>query len=188
VRVLPGSLEPLTRESIEAKILAYADRGWISAHEAMAAINAGTAEGLVQSYERDIARANLIIQKVKEGPEVLFNTPPRRPFFGEEPGIDEETGEEREYIPGWMPRPFDNVPVQKDVIADWMKSSEYDDLPPPSQEALNAVYDSYLQLEAKTQAQAAAAQEETAQSLGMSNASKPQTPPPLPNQAPLNQG
>jgi hypothetical protein len=188
VRVQPGSLEPLTRESIEAKILAYADRGWISAHEAMAAINAGTAEGLVQSYERDIARANLIIQKVKEGPEVLFNTPPRRPFFGEEPGVDEETGEEREYIPGWMPRPFDNVPVQKDVIADWMKSSEYDDLPPPFQEALNAVYDSYLQLEAKTQAQAAAAQEETAQSLGMSNASKPQTPPPLPNQAPLNQG
>lgn len=188
VRVDPGSLEALTRESIEAKILAYADRGWISAHEAMAAINAGTAEGLIQSYERDVARANLIVQKVKEGPQTIFNTPPRRPFFGEEPGIDEETGQEREYIPGWMPRPFDNIAVQKDVIADFMKGIEYDDLPPPSQEALNAVYDSFLQLEAKQQAQAAAAQEQTAESLGMSNASKPQTPPPLPSQAPLNQG
>jgi len=188
VRVQPGSLEPLTRESIEAKILAYADRGWVSPHEAMAAINAGTAESLVQSYERDIARANLLIRKCKEGPAVLFATPPRRPFFGEDPGIDEETGEPREYIPGWMPRPFDDIAVQKDVIADFMKGTEYDDFDPPTQEALNAVYDGMLQLEAKQQAQAAAAQEETAQSLGMSNASKPQTPPPLPSQAPLTQG
>jgi len=186
VRVSVGSLEPRTRESIESKILAFADRGWVSPHEAMAAINAGTAEALVQSYERDIARANLIIQKVKEGPEILFSTPPRRPFFGEDPGIDEETGEPREYIPGWMPRPFDNVPVQKDVIADWMKGTEYDDLEPPAQEAMNAVFDSFLQLEARQQAQAAEAQMETAESLGTANAAKPQVAPPLPSQAPLN--
>lgn len=186
VRVTPDSLEPRTREAIEQRILGYAERGWISPHEAMAAINNGTAEGLIQSYERDIARANLIIQKVKEGPEVLFSTPPRRPFYGEEPGFDEATGEEREFIPGWMPRPFDNVPIQKDVIADFMKGTEYDDLPMPSQEALNACYDSFLALEAKQQAEAAAAQAMTAESLGMSNAARPSTPPPLPDQAPLN--
>lgn len=186
VRVSPESVEPVTREVIEQKILAFADRGWISPHEAMAAINKGTAEGLVQSYERDIARANLIIQKCREGPEVLFATPRRRPFFGEDPGFDEETGEPREYIPGWMPRPFDNVAVQKDTVADFMKGSEYEDLDPPSQEAMNAVYDSYLQLEAKHQAQEAAAQEMTAESLGMSNAARPSAPPPLPDQAPLN--
>jgi hypothetical protein len=192
VRVSAGSLEPLTRESIEAKILAYADRGWVSPHEAMAAINSGTAEGLVQSYEKDVARANLIIQKVKEGPEVLFDTPARRPFFGEDPGYEETVNEMgaaeavvREFIPGWMPRPFDNVPVQKDVIADWMKGTEYDDLEPPQQEAINAVYDSFLELEAKHQAEAAAAQETTAESLGMSNAARPSTPPPLPDQAPI---
>jgi hypothetical protein len=185
VRVSAGSLEPRTRESIEAKILAFADRGWVSPHEAMAAINNGTAEGLVQSYERDIARANLIIQKVKEGPEVLFSTAPRRPFFGEDPGIDEETMQPREFIPGWMPRPFDNIAVQKDVLSDWMKGTEYDDLEPPAQEALNAVYDSFLQLEAKQQAQAAEAQELQAESLGMGNAAKPQTPPPTPDQAPI---
>lgn len=186
VRVTAGSLEPRTRESIEAKILAYADRGWVSPHEAMAAINSGTAEALVQSYEKDIARANLIIQKVKEGPEVLFGTPPRRPFFGEDSGIDEETGLPREFIPGWMPRIFDNIAVQKDVIADWMKGTEYDDLEPPAQEAMNAVYDSYLQLEAKQQAQAAAAQMETAESLGTANAARPSSPPPMPDKAPLN--
>jgi hypothetical protein len=186
VRVSAGSLEPRTRESIEAKILAFADRGWVSPHEAMAAINSGTAEALVQSYEKDIARANLIIQKCKEGPQVLFNTPQRRPFFGEDPGIDEETMLPREFIPGWMPRPFDNIAVQKDVVADFMKGTEYDDFAPPEQEAINAVYDSFLQLEAKQQAEAAAAQAETAESLGMSNAARPTTPPPLPDQAPVN--
>lgn len=186
VRVSAGSLEPRTRESIEAKIMSFADRGWISPHEAMAAINSGTAEGLVQSYEKDIARANLIIQKVKEGPEVLFATPPRRPFFGEDPGIDEETGEPREFIPGWMPRPFDNIAVQKDVVADFMKGTSYDDFDPAQQEAINAVFDSYLQLEAKKQAQEAEAQEVQAQSLGMGNAAKVPTPPPTPDQAPLS--
>lgn len=194
VRVSPGSLEPRSRESIEAKILGFADRGWISPHEAMSALNSGSAEGLIQSYERDIARANLVVMKIKSGPEVLFGTPARRPFFGEEPGFEEvenpETGMveqiEREFVPGWLPRPFDNVSVQKDVLSNWMKSTEYDELDPPSQEAANAVYDSYLQIEAKQQAQAAQAQAETAESLGMSNASKPQTPPPLPSQAALN--
>lgn len=186
VRVSAGSLEPRTRESIEAKILAFADRGWVSPHEAMAAINSGTAEALVQSYEKDIARANLIIQKCKEGPEVLFNTPPRRPFFGEDPGIDEETGQAREFIPGWMPRIFDNIAVQKDVIADFMKGTEYDDFDPPTQEALNAVYDSFLQLEAQQQAQAAAAQMEQAESLGTANAARPTAPPPTPDQAALS--
>jgi hypothetical protein len=187
IRVQPGSIEPRSREAIESRIMGYAERGWISQHEAMAAINAGTAEGLIQSYEKDIARANLIIQKVNQGPEVLFSTPPRRPFYGEDPGVDPETGEEREFVPGWMPRPFDNIPVQKDVIADFMKGTQYDDFDPPQQEALNAVYDAYLQLEAKEHAQAAAAQEETAESLGMANAARIPGPKPLPSQAPLNQ-
>ncbi len=193
VRVQAGSLEPRTLANIEAKIMGYAERGWIAPHEAMAAINAGTAEDLIASYEKDVARANLIIQKVKEGPDVLFATPPRRPFFGEEPGFEEvinqETGEPervaRETVPGWMPRPFDNVAVQKDVIADWMKGTEYDELPAPQQEALNTVYDGFLQLEAKHQAQEAQAQTESAEAQGMQNAAKPQVAKPLPSMAPV---
>lgn len=190
VRVNPDSLEPQTREGVEKKIFAFAERGWISPHAAMAAINNGTAENLIDSYERDVARANLIIQKITEGPEVLFNSPPRRPFPGEDPGMEPkenpETGEVeealREYIPGWMPRQFDNVKVQKDVFADWMKSTEYDDLDEPSQEAANMYYSALLEIEAKQAAEAAAAQEENAQALGMSNAGKPQGPPPMPDQ------
>ncbi|MGH2941063.1 MAG: hypothetical protein ACRDPE_23435 [Solirubrobacterales bacterium] len=193
VRVQAGSLEPRTLANIEVKIMGYAERGWIAPHEAMAAINAGTAEELDASYEKDIARANLIIQKVREGPEVLFATPARRPFFGEDPGteevVNEATGEveqvQREQIPGWMPRPFDNIPVQKDVIADWMKGTEYDELSPPQQEALNTVYDAFLQIEAKHQAEEARAQSESAEAQGMHNAAKPQVAKPLPSQAPI---
>lgn len=220
VRVSPDSLEPRTREAIERKILAFADRGWISPHAAMAAINNGTAEALVESYERDVARANLIIQKITEGPEVLFESAPRRPFAGEDPGqqtdevgnpiwieapveavaepaLDEMgvplPGQEgspgiplqNEFVPGWMPRPFDKVQVQRDVFEDWMKSTEYDDLDQPSQEAANTYYDALLQIEADQQAKAAQAQAQTAEALGMNNAAKPKPPPPLPDQAPL---
>lgn len=187
VRVAPGSLESLTREAIEAKIMAFAERGWIPPHVAMAAINSGTAENLVDSYEKDVARANLIIQKIIEGPEVLFDSPERRPFFGEDPGFNEETQLPNEYVPGWMPRPFDSIPVQKDTFADWMKSTEYDDLTAPQQEAANTYYDALLSIEAKQNAEAAEAQAQTAESLGMSNAARePSGPPPLPDQAPLN--
>jgi len=190
VRVNPDSLEPITREGVEKKIFAFAERGWISPHAAMAAINNGTAENLIDSYERDVARANLIIQKITEGPEVLFSSPSRRPFLNEDPGTEPKenpaTGEAeqvpREKIPGWMPREFDNVTVQKDVFADWMKSTEYDDLDEPSQEAANTYYAALLEIEVKREAKAAERQQESAEALGMNNAAKPQGPPPLPDQ------
>lgn len=183
VRVAPDSLEPRTREGIEKKILAFADRGWISPHAAMAAINNGTAESLVETYERAVARANLIIQKITRGPEVLFESPPRRPFGNEDPGVDKESGQPNEFVPGWMPRPFDKINVQRDVFEDWMQSSEYDDLDPPSQEAANTYYDALLRIEAEQSAKQAEAQEVMAQSLGMNNAARPKTPPQLPDQA-----
>lgn len=184
VRVTPGSLEPRTREATEAKIYGFADRGWISPHAAMAAINNGTAEGLVESYERDVARANLIIQKILVGPEALLNgSPARRPFQGEDPGIDPTTMAPRQFIPGWMPRPFDNVQVHLDVFSDWMKSSEYDELDEPSQEAANTYYDALLGIQNTQRAEEAAAQTEMAEALGASNAAKPQGPKPTPDQA-----
>jgi hypothetical protein len=38
----------------------------------MAAIEGGTGEKLIESYELDVARANLMLQKILAGPEVLF--------------------------------------------------------------------------------------------------------------------
>lgn len=193
VTVLPGSIEPRTRAQIEQKIIAFADRQWITPEAAMAAINGGTAENLVRSYELDVARAWSVVRKIKAGPEVLFSTPPRQPFTGEDPGVQtnpdgspmmDANGQPvmNQTIPGWMPRPFDRISVWRGVFEDWMKGDDYDRLDSPSQEAANQVYDALLQVESRQQAQAAQAQTEMAQGLGMANAAKPQGATPMPDQ------
>jgi hypothetical protein len=168
VTVLPGSIEPRTREAIEQKILAFADRGWISPEAAMAAINGGTAETLVESYELDVARANLMIQKIKAGPEALFGQPPRL-----------ENGQE---VPAWMPRPFDNVAVHKAVFADWMKTQEFDTATPDVQEAAQLYYAGCEQIEQQQAFAAAQMQTAMAEQQGMQNAARPQDGKPMPDQ------
>ncbi len=168
IRVLPESIEPRTRAAIEQKILAFADRGWVGPEAAMSAINGGTAEKLVESYELDVARANQVIQKIKAGPEQLFSQPMRM-----EMGIE---------VPGWMPRKFDNLDVHRSIFEDWMKTVDYDTAPPEVQEAANLYYDGLEQLEQQKMAQQAQAQMEQAESLGMSNAAKDGGPPTQPDQ------
>jgi len=166
VTVLPGSLEVMTRKQSEERIMAYADRGWITPQAAMAAIAGGTAESLVASYQKDIARAHQIIRKIKAGPEVLFGSPPRM-----ENGVPVE---------GWMPRQFDNIDVQMSVFEDWMKTVEFDGLEPAMQEAANTYYEALRQLKAQKLAEQSQAQEMMAVSQGAANAAKPQGPIPTP--------
>lgn len=169
VTVLPGSIEVLTRGAAEQRILAYADRGWISPQAAMAAIAGGNAESLIQSYQKDISRAHQIIRKIKQGPEVLFSTPPR--FENGEP------------VEGWLPREFDNIEVQMSVFEDWQKTVEFDALEPGMQEAAGIYYQSLKQLKAQKQAEQAQAQQLMAETQGAANAAKPQGPIPTPEAA-----
>jgi hypothetical protein len=166
VMVFPGSLEPRTRQSIETKVYAYADRGWISPTAAMAAIAGGTAEKLVESYELDVARANRIIQKIKAGPEVLF----------QEPLVDPTVP------PSWAPRKFDNIAVHKAIFEDWMKTQDYDYAPIEVQTAAQLYYEALLYLEAEKAAEAAQQQTAMAEQLGMENAARPQGASELPSQ------
>lgn len=197
VRVLPGSLEAYTREAIEAKVMAFAQNGWISPEAAMSAINGGTAEGLIDSYEKDVARANLILQKIDRGPAAFLNESPRPVFPGEDPGpmidpndgepipltdqdgypvVDPITGqpqyEQATSVPGWMPRPFDNEKVQMAVIEDYLKSPAYDQWDDLQKAAINDYYAALLNLEQQKSARAQAMQVQTAQDLGMANAAK----------------
>ena len=180
VSVFPGSLEPRSRANIEQKILNFADRGWISPEAAMAAINGGTAEALILSYEQDVGRASEIIQKIREGPEVLFNQPDR-PRVGDEvqrdpvtgmPMIDPATGQPPT-VPGWMPRPFDRVSIHKTVFEDHMKTSEWDLFSPEQKEAELLYYEEILNIEARNAAREAAMQQQMASDLGTANAARP---------------
>lgn len=170
VRVYPGSLEPRTRQAIETKIMAFADRGWISPQAAMAAINGGTAEKLVDDYELAIGRAHQIIEKIKAGPETLFNVPPR---------LDPLTGQE---VDGWMPRPFDKVPIQIEVFESWMQTVDFDQLPIDMKHAAELYYSGLKQIEAQQMAQQQMAQAAMAEGLGMQNAARPQDGKPMPDQ------
>lgn len=169
VTVLPGSIETPSKQTAEQRILAYAERGWVSGQAAMAAIAGGNAESLIQSYQKDVSRAHQIIRKIKLGPEVLFQTPPRY-----------ENGQQ---IEGWLPRKFDNVDVQLSVIQDWAKSVEFDQLEPGMQEAAMTYLDALEKLKAEKQEQQAQMQQMMAESQGAANAARPQKTIPTPETA-----
>lgn len=191
VQVLPGSIEPRTRESITQLVMAYADRGWIDPATAIKAIDNGTAEGLLDSMQLDESRANEVIQAIEDGTfEVI---PPRPVFLNEqypmldpmtgEPVIDPMTGMPQMLteVPGWMPRPFDRVPVHKAVFEDFMKSAAWSLLDDLKKQAGMFYYDALLRIEAEQQQRAMMAQEAQAEQLGMGNASKPQKATPNPD-------
>lgn len=95
------------------------------------------------------------------------------PLMG--PPIDPETGEPVSTVPGWMPRPFDNVGVQMSVFEDFMMTAVYDELEPGMQEATNAYYEALLNLKAKHAAEQQAEDAMMAQELGQANATRPPT-------------
>jgi hypothetical protein len=129
-------------------------------------------ESVIESFEFDKARANLIIQHIRQGsvmdmPPVSMNVP----------GIDPLTGApttQQAVVPGWMPRPFDNVDIQLWVLETWMKSDDFTRLPPQMAEVAMLVYEGMKSLQADQAAQAAQAQAAQAEQLGATNASKPQ--------------
>jgi hypothetical protein len=164
VTVLPGTLAPYSRDQVQAKLtwIATTFPGYLSPEAAIAALDGGTAENLIQSYELDVARANMVIQKIKAGPQVFLAEP-----MVTGPGGQMET-------PSWMPRPFDNIAVHKKVFGDWMKTVDYSSAPPEVQEAANLYYEGLQFLEQQQAQQAAVQQTQMAQQLGAANAGRPQ--------------
>ena len=83
-----------SRQQIREEVLAYADRGWVSPQVAMAAIQGGTAEKLIQGYELDVARANRIIQAIRQGTVMDMGS-----WMAKDP-LSGETAEQPIYVEG----------------------------------------------------------------------------------------
>lgn len=173
VTVLPGSLEYKTRGQITQQVLAFADRQWVSPQQAMAAINGGTAEKLIESYELDVARANRIIQKIRDGS--VMELP-------EQMVVDPMTGGQV-MVPGFMPNEVDNTEVWKAVFGDWMKTQEYEQLDSAGQEVARLVWGGLVGQQQKRQQDEALQQAAQAQALGSQNAAKPTAAQVMPDQA-----
>lgn len=180
VIVLPSSIVSMTREAQEERIFAFADRQWIPPEYAMAAINTGLWEGLIESYELDKGRINRIIQKIRDGS--VFDLPPRvqtDPMTGF-PVIGPD-GQPMQ-VPGYMPDEQDNLVVWRTTLSDWMKTEEFEQLDAGMQEVCRQMLRGIQMLEAQQQMRAMQAQEAEATSQGMDNASKPVREKPSPNQ------
>jgi hypothetical protein len=190
VRVNPASLEPLTREGVEQRVMAYADRMWISPEEAMHAIDTGTAEGLLGNIERAEARVHRVIRRIREG--TIFQMPtrivpaPPDPVTGVR--MDPSTGLPSQVVPGWMPLPWDSLRLWRSIFESWFSTEEAETLPPPMQEAANLIYRQVLDLEAQEAMLQQQRMMATAGQLGLQNASAPQGPSSMPDLPKLGQG
>lgn len=166
VRVLPDSLEPLTRQGRmdRVRFMVESFPGQVKPEQAMAALAGGTAENLIQGYELHVARAHSMIQTLKGGPDVFEQMLPQP-----------------DGTPGWMPRKQDNIDVHKQVVGEYMTTSDYDLLPPEVKEAFNLYYDGLVLLEQQAAFEAQQLQTMMAEQQGMQNAAKPQGPKAMPS-------
>jgi hypothetical protein len=60
------------------------------------------------------------------------------------------------FVPGWMPRKFDDADVQLEVLTAWMKGNEFSRCDPGMQEAAYQVFDALTGLKQQAQAEEAA--------------------------------
>ncbi len=178
VRVLPGSLDFMTKDKLVERVFAYADRQWITGQQAMLAIDAGTSDVLVQSMELDIARIDRIIRKIRDGS--VMDMPTRQ-----ETETDPVTGQQRPIeVPSWMPLDHvDNLKVWHERLSDWMKTDDYDSLPPDRQAPAKWIMQGIEQVQQQQAQRAMEQQNAQAEQLGMSNAAKPQQAKPMPDQS-----
>lgn len=210
VRVNSASFEARSRQEVQQQIMQLAGPeglfpGKFPPELVLRAISSGDIDLLNEAYEEDEARVNFIISQIRAG---TFWNLPERPVFpnedvpqvdpqtGEtiwavEPEVDLETGEpvpgtgkaaQEKTVPGWMPRPFDNVPVHKLRIETFMKSDEWNHLPAKDQEATMDYYRALIDLETRNAARAQELQTQRAEELGMQNAAKPQGAKQMPSQ------
>lgn len=163
VVVLPGSIEPRTREAVRQQVLDYASRGWIAPEQAMRAIEGGTAGDLVDDFELDIAKAHRERMKL-----VALGNPAL-------PGGDVPIADD-----------FDNHAVHVFEHSKWMKTREFEEQPEDVKTATRAHIAQHKYFQQQEQMQASDAQAQLAAQRGLEYASGPRTPnppPSLPNAA-----
>lgn len=159
ITVAPSSIVPRTRESIAQTVMNYAQLGWISPEKAIFAIEHGSADDLIDSYELDLAKSYRQIRMLK-GMATFA------------PGSDVPIA--NEFV--------DNPTVHLYVLKNWMKTEDFEMQPPEVQAAANLLAQQYVQIEDQAAMKAAQAQNLQAEQAGMNNAARPtDTAKPLPS-------
>lgn len=140
------------------------------------ALNSANPEKLIQGYEEDVGRAHRVIEQLRDG---TFWRQPLRPALPGEEVLEEVEG--RPMVPGWLPRPFDSLPILKGAIENWMKTDDWDRSPAKVKNASLFYYQKIIDLETQAQVRSEEVENEQAEKLGQANAAKPQGPKPSPS-------
>jgi hypothetical protein len=180
VRVRVSATQMLTRPQIEQRILQLANTfpNVFPPEVVIEAINSATPEKLIQGYEEDVGRAHRVVEQLRNG--TFWDQPDRPALPGEEALKVDLRG--NPMVPGWLPRPFDSLPILKRAIEEWMKTDDWDRSDLQIKEASLFYYQKLLDLESQQAQREAEQQNALAEEQGMQNAAKEQTPKPTPSQ------
>jgi hypothetical protein len=176
VAIRQSATQTQTRPQIEQRIMQLVQTfpNVFPPEVVIEALNSANPEKLIQGYEEDVGRAHRLIQQLRDG--TFWNQPLRPALPGEE--VLEERGG-RPFVPGWLPRPFDSLPVLKTALENWMKTDDWDRSENKVKEASLFVYQKLLDLETQQQLRSQEEQERLAEEQGQANASRePEKPMP----------
>lgn len=174
VRVRSSATETQTRSQIEQRIMQLVQTfpGVFPPEVVIEALNSANPEKLIQGYEEDVGRAHRVIGQLRDG--TFWNQPDRPALPGEEALTTDLRG--NPMVPGWLPRPFDSLPILKAAIEEWMKTDDWDRSDPQVKEASLFYYQKLLDLEAQAEQRQAEKQDEAAEEQGRANAAKERPP------------
>lgn len=178
VAVKQSGASMATRPQIEQRIMQLVQTfpGVFPPEVVIEALNSATPEKLIQGYEEDVGRAHRVIQSLRSG--TFWNQPLRPALPGEE--VLEEIGG-RPMVPGWLPRPFDSLPIYKSAIEEWMKTDDWERSPRQTKDASLFYYQKLLDLETQAKMREEQVQTQLAEEQGQANAAKEQGPKPMPS-------
>lgn len=178
VAVKQSAMQMLTRPQIEQRIMQIVQTfpGTFKAEVVIEALSSATPEKLVQGYEEDVGRAHRIIEQLRAG---TFWKQPLRPALPGEEVLEELGG--RPMVPGWLPRPFDSLPIYKAALENWMKTDDWDRSSRETKDASLFYYQKLIDLETAAQQREEEVQSEVAEEQGMTNAAKEPGPKPSPS-------
>ncbi len=172
VRVSARDIAPRSREAQEARIQYYADRQWIPPYEAMKALDAGTADAIIDEIELDEAKQEREIRRMMTLEARLTGVTDDQEVMNqinlEDAGRVDMPSEEFA-----MPGPFDNHEVHMHVLEQWFKTRDFDRQHPMVKEWGMDHYSAHELAVAAKQMQEAQMQAMQAQSLGAENAARP---------------
>jgi hypothetical protein len=175
VRVMEGSLRTKSRAQTmqDIQFMQTNFPGALNPEAVWAALHGGSAEGLLRTWQLDVAKANDVCVRLKGGAEAAKQFGWRQDMDFGDPALGY-------LVPGWMPRKVDNVAIWKQVFGDFMKNDFYARLPPETQHMYDLVFDALDAQETQRKQQMVMAEQGVAAQLGQANAARPQPEIPMP--------